>query len=27
VHMLATLVSPAIGWAKKKQLLGDDVWQ
>ena len=27
VHMLATLVSPAIGWAKKKQLLSDDVWQ
>jgi len=27
VHMLATLVSPAIGWAKKKKLLSEDAWQ
>ena len=27
VHMLATLVSPAIGWAKKKNLVSEDTWQ
>jgi hypothetical protein len=27
VHMLATLVSPLIGWAKKKKLVSEDTWQ
>jgi len=27
VHMLATLVSPAIGFAKKKGLVSEDTWQ
>lgn len=27
VHMLATLVSPAIGYAKKKGIVSEDTWQ